>query len=299
MSQHRVPPFQLPPRDKNAHKGDFGRVGIVAGSRGMSGAAVLCGNAALRSGSGLVSIFTPFSVHNIVAMGNPSYMVSPLGETIEGNLCASSVPQLLDSLKNKDVVAVGPGCGTGPGLELLLRNLLDKPGKLVVDADGLNQLSQMGVWWINKKAELILTPHPGEMKRLAIGAGWDLPDSREQTCVGFSELTQSVVLLKGRHTVIADLKKTQINQTGNPGMARGGSGDVLTGILAALWGQGLSGFEATALGAYIHGLAGDLAAEKHGQISMLPTDLIAELPRAFAGAISPEGPEKTNPKSDQ
>ncbi len=299
MNRNLIPPVYLSPRKKDAHKGDFGKIGIVAGSRGMSGAAVLCGNAALRSGSGLVSIFTPISAQNIVAMGNPCYMVSPMRETSEGKLCVSAVPELMDSLKNKDVVTLGPGCGTGPGLEMLLRALLAKTGKLVVDADGLNQLSLMGNWWKNKKTELILTPHPGEIKRLAYGAGWEMPQSREQTSIGFSELTNSVVLLKGRHTVIADFNKTRINQTGNPGMARGGSGDVLTGIIAALWGQGLSGFEATALGAFIHGLAGDLAAEKHGQISMLPTDLIAELPRAFEGAISPEGPEKTIPKSDQ
>jgi NAD(P)H-hydrate epimerase len=286
MNRNLIPPVFLSPRNKEAHKGDFGRIGIVAGSRGMSGAAVLCGNAALRSGSGLVSIFTPISAHKIVALGNPCYMVSPTMETSQGILCVSAVPELLDLLKNKDVVAVGPGCGTGPGLEMLLRALLARTGKLVVDADGLNQLSLMGDWWKNKKADLILTPHPGEIKRLAYGAGWEMPQSREQTSAGFSELTNSVVLLKGRHTVIAGFNKTQINQTGNPGMAKGGSGDALTGIIAALWGQGLTAFEAASLGAFVHGFAGDLAAQKHGQVSMLASDLVAELAKAFEGVIS-------------
>lgn len=290
MSLNKIPPFRLPPRGKDANKGNFGRVGIVAGSRGMSGAAVLCGTAALRSGAGLVNLFTPFSAHLIVALGNPCYMVSPLTETNDGKLSVSAVPDLLDSLKNKDVVAVGPGCGTGPGLELLLQGLLAKPGKLVVDADGLNQLSLMGSWWKAKNADLILTPHPGEMKRLAQGANWPLPESRQETTAGFSKLTQCIVLLKGHHTIIANGDRNQTNQTGNPGMAKGGSGDVLTGIIAALWGQGLNGFEAACLGAYVHGLAGDCASQTHGQISMIATDLVAELGRAFEGAISPEGP---------
>ena len=293
MNGNLIPPIYLAPRKKDSHKGDFGRIGIVAGNREMSGAAALCGTAALRSGAGLVSLFTPKSAHPFVAMANPCYMVTPLKETKDGNICPSAVPGLLNSLKNKDVIAVGPGCGTGPGLDMLLKSLLAKPGKLVVDADGLNQLALMDGWWKNKVADLIITPHPGEMNRLSQGANWQLPGSREEISFGFANLTQSIVLLKGHQTVIAYKNQMKINQTGNPGMARGGSGDVLTGIISALWGQGLSGFEAASLGAYVHGLAGDLAAKKCGEISMLATDLIQQLGKAFEGVISPEG-YKTN-----
>ncbi|MEI6326259.1 MAG: NAD(P)H-hydrate dehydratase [Gemmataceae bacterium] len=281
------PPCYLPSRKKDSHKGNFGRVGIVAGSLGMSGAAVLCGTAAVRSGAGLVTVFTPKSAHFIVALGNPCYMASPLEES-EGILSCQCVPGLLQKLAKMDVVAVGPGCGTGSGLESLLQGLLSQPGKLVLDADALNQLAQMGNWWSNKKAKVILTPHPGEMQRLTTGAKREALGSRMKSAKEFAKLTGSVVLLKGHQTVIANCDQENTNQTGNPGMAKGGSGDVLTGIIAALWGQGLSAFDSAQLGAFVHGMAGDFAAKKQGQVAMLATDLLMELGTVFETVKGPK-----------
>lgn len=273
-------PCYLPERPINSHKGDFGRVGIVAGSLEMSGAGILCGTAALRSGAGLVTVFTPQSAQLMVALGNPCYMVSPLEET-DGRIAPHCVIGLLQKLGKMDVVAVGPGCGIGPGLKMLLEDLLSQPGKLVLDADALNQLAVMGNWWAEKKAEVIITPHPGEMQRLITGAMVGPFTSRMNTAKAFAQETGCVVLLKGHQTVIATSAQEYTNPTGNPGLAKGGSGDVLTGILAAIWTQGLPAFDSARLGAFVHGLAGDLASQKQGQIAMLATDLIMELGQAF------------------
>ncbi len=255
----------------------------------MSGAAVLCGTASLRSGAGLVSVFTPKSAHSIVALGNPCYMASPLEES-DGRMGSQSVPGLLQKLEKMDVVAVGPGCGLGPGLESLLGSLLLRPGKLVMDADALNQLALMGNWWSGKKAEVIITPHPGEMQRLNSWRKKEGLSSRMEVAKEFAHQSGCVVLLKGHQTVIANGEHEYTNHTGNPGMARGGSGDVLTGILAALWAQGLSAFDSARLGAFVHGLAGDLAAKKLGQIAMIATDIILELGRAFESIKDAKSP---------
>ncbi len=281
MNAASDPPYRLKPRLPDAHKGDFGRIGIVAGSRAMSGAAILCGRSCLRSGAGLVHLFVPQSAHFLVAQGHPCYMVQPVPETPDGLLCASGVPALAEKLERLDAIAIGPGCGTGPGLSALMEVLLTRPGKLVIDADALNQMAMLKLDWNRVKAQTILTPHPGEMKRLLEAMQLPIDLDRAHTARMVATTTGATVLLKGHQTVIADHEQTYTNMTGNPGMATGGCGDVLTGLIAALWCQGLDAFEAASLGAWIHGHAADLMAERLGQVSLLATDIVEGLAEAF------------------
>jgi len=180
-------------------------------------------------------------------------------------------------------VAFGPGIGISGAIRSILEKLLDQQNlRMVIDADGLNNLAGIKNWPARLKAKLILTPHPGEMKRLWSGLlREELPANRQEQALQMAQRTNTVVVLKGAGTVVTDGEKVYINKTGNPGMATAGSGDVLTGIITALLGQGLSDFDAAVLGVYIHGLAGDIAAEKFGQVSLITTDIIDSLPGAF------------------
>ena len=274
---------KLEPRAADAHKGIFGKVCIIAGSLGMSGAAALVGRSALRSGAGLVRVATPKSVLPIVASIEPSFTTIPLPEDNQGRVSAKAINTILEAMNNNDVLAIGPGLGTSRELRSVLAVLLEQDNlKLVVDADGLNNLSAMGDWTEKLKAKLILTPHPGEMKRLWSGLFREpMPEDREDVAAKMAAKTHSVIVLKGAGTVVTDNEKIYINHTGNPGMATAGSGDILTGIITALYGQGMSGFNAAVLGVYVHGLAGDIASEKLGQVSMMTTDIIDNLPDAF------------------
>ena len=274
---------KLKSRPTEAHKGDFGKVCIIAGSMGMSGAAALAGRAALRAGAGLVRVATPKSVLPIVASIEPSFTTVALPEDDLGRISATATKAILDAVGENDALAFGPGIGVSSGLRAILETLLEQEAlKLVIDADGLNNLAKMKGWPERLKAKLILTPHPGEFKRL-----WSdlfreaLPPGRQAQASAFAQRTGSLVVLKGAGTVVTDGERVYINQTGNPGMATAGSGDVLTGVITALLGQGLTGFNAAVLGVYIHGLAGDIAAEKLGQISLIATDIAQALPDAF------------------
>lgn len=274
---------KLKPRAVDGHKGDYGRVCIIAGSVGMSGAAALAGRAALRAGAGLVRVATPKSVLPIVATIEPSFTTIALPEDGAGRISAKAIHAVLEAVKQNDAVAFGPGVGTSGALRFILERLLEQESlRLVIDADGLNNLAGLKNWPARLKAKLILTPHPGEMKRL-----WssllreELPADRQQQAVQLAQRTNTVVVLKGAGTVVTDGEKVYINKTGNPGMATAGSGDVLTGVITALLGQGLSNFDAAVLGVYIHGLAGDISAEKFGRVSLITTDIIDSLPGAF------------------
>jgi NAD(P)H-hydrate epimerase len=189
-------------------------------------------------------------------------------------------------VKENDAVAFGPGIGTSAAIRSILESLLQQPQlKLIIDADGLNNLAGIRNWPDELKAEPILTPHPGEMKRLWSGLFREpLPAERQQQAVQMAERTGAIVVLKGAGTVVTDGQRVYINKTGNPGMATAGSGDVLTGVITALVGQGLGNFDAAVLGVYIHGLAGDIAAEKGGAVSMMATDIIRMLGEAFTRA---------------
>lgn len=273
----------LKPRAVDAHKGDFGKILIVAGSVGMSGAAALAGKSALRSGAGLVRIAVPGSVLPIVASIDPCYTTIPLPEDAAGRISAEAIPKILNAIEENDALAFGPGIGTSGDLKSVLEKLLGQEAlRIVIDADGLNNLAALGDWPARTKANLILTPHPGEMRRL-----WpplireSMPPNRQDQAIQFAQRTGAIVVLKGAGTIVTDGEKVYTNTTGNPGMATAGSGDVLTGMITALIGQGMDNLEATILAVYTHGKAADIAAETKTQTSLIATDLIEALPQAW------------------
>jgi NAD(P)H-hydrate epimerase len=273
---------ELPPRAASAHKGDFGRVLVVAGARGMAGAAALAGDAALRSGAGLVTLAVPRSLYPIVAVKVTCCTTHPLPETAAGTLSERAAGTLLDLAQGFDVVALGPGLGRHPGTWRLARRLAAELGKpTVIDADALNALAEAPECLRAAPAPRVLTPHPGEMARLAHSTADEVQTARRKVAAGFARRYRAVVLLKGHGTVVTDGARVRINATGNPGMATGGAGDVLTGVIAALIAQGLSPFDAALLGAHVHGLAGDLAVKEFGQVSLIATDILNALPTAF------------------
>lgn len=277
---------KLPDRAPDAHKGDVGRILIVGGSVGMSGAAAIAGRAALRSGAGLVRVAVPKSILPMVASIEPCYTTLPLPEDENGCISSDAAGIVFEQASQNDVVAFGPGVGSGRGVTSILSELITQQDlRLVVDADGLNCLSKMtgtGGWVETKRARMIITPHPGEMKRLWASVFRDqLPHDRSDQAIKLAQDTGCVVVLKGAGTVVTDGKKLNVNATGNPGMATAGSGDVLTGVIAALCGQGMGDFDAAAAGVYLHGLAGDIAAKQKGQISLIATDIVDCLSQAF------------------
>ncbi len=284
MSLHAIQsiPF-LPARAIDSHKGCFGTVLVIAGSLGMSGAAALAGKAAIRSGAGLVRVACPQGICPTVAGFEPAYTTIALPEDSQGRLSKQALGGLLDAVEACDVVAVGPGLGTSHALQTIIENLIqDSSIKLVLDADGLNNLSKIRQWHNKVKAQLILTPHPGEMKRVWASVIRDpMVQERTDQASQIALRSQSTVVLKGAQTVVTDGQSVYLNTTGNPGMATGGSGDVLTGMIAAIMGQGLNALDAAVLGTYIHGLAGDLAAQKMGQIALCASDIIDSLPKAW------------------
>jgi len=274
---------KLKPRAVDGHKGDYGKVCIVAGSVGMSGAAALAGRAALRAGAGLVRVATAKSALPIVASIEPSYTTIPLAEDSIGRISAKAISTILDAVGENDAMAFGPGVGISGGLRTVAQRLIEQEQlRLVIDGDGLNNLSQLKSWPTKLKAEVVLTPHPGEIKRLWSGLFREpLPSERQQQAVQLAQRTKTVVALKGAGTVVTDGERVYVNKTGNPGMATAGSGDVLTGAITALIGQGLGNFDAAVLGVYVHGLAGDIAAERLGQVSVMATDILEALSDAF------------------
>jgi NAD(P)H-hydrate epimerase len=273
-----LPP--LPVRAAAGHKGTFGRILVVAGGRGMSGAAVLCGSAAVRGGAGLVKVACPAAVQDVVAVGNPCYTTAGIPLHADGTLTAGAATAVGEWADQADVLAVGPGLGNRPDVGELVRELLQTtPHKpLVLDADGLNVLSPIPDVVRTRSAPLVLTPHPGEFARLLNVTTEQVQANRLNLAIGFAATWNVVLLLKGPHTVVTDGARVYVNGTGNPGMGTGGSGDVLTGLIAALIGQGMSGFDAAVLGAWVHGRAGDVAAEAVGQTALCAVDILTHLP---------------------
>ena len=272
----------LPPRPPDANKGTFGRVLIVSGSRGMSGAAVLCAGAALRGGAGLVRLAVPEDILPIVAAANPCYTTAPLPQDDNGRLSAAALPQLLELVRDNSVAALGAGLGQSDDIGALLVAVLEQTATpLVLDADALNVLVGRLDALRKHPGPIVLTPHPGEFARLL---GCDIPTvqaRREELAASFAATHGIVMVLKGHGTVVTDGRRVFVNTTGNPGMATGGSGDVLGGLIAALLGQKMETFAAAQLGVYLHGLAGDLASEQVGEVSLIASDLLHFLPRAF------------------
>lgn len=276
-------PPRLPRRSPDGHKGTYGRVLVVAGSRGMSGAAVLCGSAAVRGGAGLVQVACPADAQPAVAAGNPCYMTAAVCQRTDGTYSEACLAELVALAEKADVVAVGPGLGNREDVALVVRGLLAtvtaKP--VVLDADALNVLPPIPDDLAARTAPVVMTPHPGEFARLLGTTTAEVQADRDALAAGLARRHRCVVLLKGHRTVVTDGDRLYRNATGNPGMATGGAGDVLTGLLAALIGQKLAPFDAACLAAWVHGHAGDLAAADLGQTALSATDLIDYLPAAF------------------
>ena len=270
----------IPPRPRSSHKGDYGHLLILAGSPGMTGAAALASMAALRSGAGLVTLGIPESLNPILEEKCTEIMTLPLPETSAGTLSPDAIPPILDFCRKIDVVALGPGLSRNPETGELVGELVKScPVPMVIDADGLNLISR-DVSMLKKAASpLILTPHPGEMCRLTGLAKDELFGDREDAARGFAREYNLTLVLKGAGTLIATPSgQLWINLNGNPGMATGGTGDVLTGLIAGFRAQGLMNEDAARLGVFVHGAAGDRAADKVGEISLIASDLLNEVP---------------------
>lgn len=286
----RVPPVgpvceppRLPRRAPDAHKGTFGTVQVVAGCQGMAGAAVLTGRAALRAGAGLVRVACPVVIQDVVAAAYPGYTTWGIRQHADGSFGEGVVEELLEVCRAADVAAIGPGLGRADGIAAFVRELVaglpDLP--VVLDADGLNAVAPFADDFSGRAEPLVLTPHPGEFSRLLGVPVANVLADRESLAVAFARQFGVILVLKGANTLVTDGARLYRNTTGNPGMATGGSGDVLTGVIAALVAQGLAAFDAAVLGTWVHGRAGDLAAARLGQTALTATDLLDYLPEAF------------------
>lgn len=265
----------LPNRNMTAHKGNFGRILLLCGSRGYTGAAYLAAMGALRTGAGLVYLGVPESIYAIEAVKLNEPIVLPLPDE-DGQLAAAAVDEIRTLLLKMDAVLIGPGLGQSKGTLAVLKTVLREfHGPVVLDADGINLLAQHKFLLRGRTAPTVLTPHEGEFVRIAGDIGADRRSAAEK----LARELGCIVVLKGHGTIITDGVTSYRNPTGNPGMAVGGSGDVLAGMVSSLLGQGIVPLEAAAAAAWLHGAAGDRCAEKLGQYAMLPTDLLEELPR--------------------
>ena len=272
---HKLVLSLLPDRNPWGHKGNFGKLLLLCGSRGYTGAAFFAAMGALRSGAGLVFLGVPESIYGIEAVKLNEPVIFPLPDA-GGRLSADAVPEILTRFPQMDAVLVGPGLGQSEGTLAVVRAVLEKAEcPVVVDADGINVLSAHRDLLRGRKLPTILTPHDGEFARL----GGVIGEDRMSAAAALAEELGCVVLLKGHETCITDGTDGYLNPTGNPGMAVGGSGDVLAGVITALLGAGLPPLEAAACGAWLHGAAGDRCAAELGQYGMLPTDMLSALPR--------------------
>ena len=265
----------LPERDPFGHKGTFGKVLLLCGSRGFTGAAYLAAMGALRSGAGLVYLGVPESIYAIEAVKLNEPVVFPLPDK-EGKLSAEAIPQILNRLPAMDAILIGCGLGISEGTLAVVKAVLENAVcPVVLDADGINVLSGHMDILRGRQYPTILTPHDGEFRRV----GGSVGDDRMASAGAFASEFGCVLLLKGHRTCITDGQTGYVNGTGNSGMAVGGSGDVLAGILTGLLGQGIEPLKAAACAAWLHGAAGDLCASELGQYAMLPTDMLSALPR--------------------
>ena len=264
----------LPDRDPHAHKGDFGRILLLCGSRGYTGAAALAARGALRSGAGLVYLGVPESIYAIEAVKLDEPIVFPLPDE-GGKLSEAAIPEILERLRSMDAVLIGPGVGQSPGTFAVTKAVLESyPGPLVLDADGINVMAAHMDILRGRTAPTIVTPHPGEFARMGGRSG-----NRLDAAVEMARDLGIIVVLKGHETVITDADTVYVNPSGNPGMAVGGSGDVLAGIVVSFLGQGIAPLEAAACASWVHGAAGDICAREKGQYGMLPGDMVEVLPR--------------------
>ncbi|MBI5188945.1 MAG: NAD(P)H-hydrate dehydratase [Nitrospirae bacterium] len=299
----------IPERRRYSHKGDYGHVLIVAGSRGKTGAALMAAKACLRVGAGLVTIGVPESLLNIFQSRVTEEMTLPLPDNGDGTLSSKASGIILKFLtETADVLAIGPGISTGNKVEKLIASLIsNSTSPMVLDADAINSIKGKSSLLKKAKAPIILTPHPGEMARLISEKSSPLPyppprggrvregvesplstirnqieQDRINTAISFAKETGTYLVLKGVPTIIAEPDgRAFINSTGNPGMATAGTGDVLTGMVSGFLGQGINPLHASILGVYMHGLAGDISVYEKGEYSLVATDIIDKIPSAF------------------
>ena len=264
----------LPVRRRDTHKGDYGKILLLCGSRGFTGAAALAAMGALRTGAGLVYLAVPESIYAIEAVKLTEPVVLPLPD-FDGKLCAASVPKIAELLPKMDAVLFGSGSGLGEGTEEVLLFLLKNCRcPLILDADGITLAAKHKDILRGRCFPTILTPHDGEFARLM-----PLDKPRVEQTMALAKELGMILLRKGYRTLITDGGSCWENQTGNPGLATGGSGDVLAGVILSLLGQGVSPLEAAAAGAWLHGAAADLAAAQLGEYGMLPGDVVDRLPQ--------------------
>jgi len=270
-----------PPRPPDAHKGTAGLVLVVAGSRGMAGAAALVGNGALRAGAGLVRIATADSALDTVAALAPCCTTAPLPDD-GACLKAEAAGKVLELADGQDVLAMGPGLGRTRGVRSVVHEVLARAElPMVLDADGLNVLAGEAKEALGKaEAPVVITPHPGEAARLLGTTAKEVQTDREAAATRLAQLS-AVAVLKGAGTVVCDGERMFVNETGNPGMATAGAGDVLTGMMAALLAAGMAPFDAAVLAVWAHGRAGDLAAGRFGTLGLTATDLLGCVPEAL------------------
>lgn len=265
----------LPNRLQDGHKGQYGKLLLLCGSLGYTGAAALAAMGALRGGAGLVYLGVPNCIYAIEAVKLTEAVVFPLPDK-DGALSRKAIPEIRQYLEKVDAVLIGCGLGQSKGTRDILRMVLrEYCGPVVLDADAITMVAQQTDWLTRRQFPTILTPHEGEFQRFGI--------KEEENRIHGAQLAarnlNCIMVRKGYHTVITDGKSTYQNPTGNPGMAVGGSGDVLAGLLVGLLGQGIPPLDAAACAAWIHGAAGDICAQKVGQYGMLPSDILNELPR--------------------
>ena len=265
----------LPDRDPWGHKGSFGKILLLCGSRGYTGAAYFAAMGALRTGAGLAFLGVPESIYAIEAMKLNEPVVFPLPEE-DGMLSTAAIPEILKRLPRMDAVLIGCGLGQSEGTLTVVKTVLENAQcPVVLDADGITVLKAHKDILRGRQYPTVLTPHEGEFLRF----GGNLERGRAESAVYFAKEWNCVLVLKGHETVITDGNSCYLNKTGNPGMAVGGSGDVLAGMLVSLLGQGLDPIRAAACAVWLHGAAGDLCAETLGQYAMLPSDMLTALPR--------------------
>ncbi len=280
-------PTQLLRRKADTHKGDYGHVLIIAGSARYSGAAVLAASAAMRSGAGLVTIALPKSINNAVIKIKPlEVMTLPLSETSRGALSFKARKDLYAFIDTVDVVLIGPGLGREKSTQRLIRSIVSLVTKpLVIDADGLNALEDDVLILkkgSRKRTVTVITPHAGEMSRLTGASSETIKHARKEVAKSFASDYNCITVLKGNRSIVTSPEGNLfINDTGNPGMATAGTGDVLSGMIAAFIGQGIEGFRAVRAAVYLHGLAADSAARQKTEISLIASDIIDSIPQAF------------------
>lgn len=268
-------------RDKDSHKGTYGRVGVIAGSKGMSGAPYLTSSAAIRTGSGLVYTMVPDSISTILEIKSVEAVVKSFKSNEEGFI-KESIEDIVEQSNKLDVIALGPGMGINSEKIELVEEILKRVDlPTVVDADGINCLCDNKKLLKNRSKPTIITPHLGEFSRLIKKDIDEIQGNREKYSREFAKEYGVILVLKGHETIVCDGERLYVNNTGNPGMATAGSGDVLTGIIVSLLGQGIPSYDAAKLGVYLHGLSGDIVAEDKGEHGLIASDIVNAIPYAI------------------